>query len=280
MSGGDGTSATAEEQHRKAEAIAVEPAVSWGGFGAAACVERLQAGWARRFVCLEEPYSAAGMFSFFETNGSRIRVYGLISWISTSVRIFFSRSEMSATMVVQWSSDGRAVVVVTVPCAYMAHGTRESVSQQPVQPAARATDTPNPKKVQMRYVPSDRGLRDEKVCGWRGGGGGGLTLADKWVIHQVPAVCLQDLLELLYVVVLVRHDELGHCLDLRVVLVRLRLLGVERVDSRLHQHVRQHQHLQAVDPARAARLVIVLERLKEVLVRLLPLMQARIGPQV
>ena len=68
--------------------------------------------------------------------------------------------------------------------------------------------------------------------------GSPLTLdvfADEEVVHDVPAVVVEDLLELADVVVLVGHDEVGHGQDLGVVLVRLGFLRVERVDVRLHQ---------------------------------------------
>lgn len=66
-------------------------------------------------------------------------------------------------------------------------------------------------------------------------------------------------------------DEVGHRDDLGVALVGLGLLRVERVDVRVHQHVGQHQILEALDAALRARLVVVLEGLEEVGVRLFPL---------
>ena len=66
----------------------------------------------------------------------------------------------------------------------------------------------------------------------------GLTLdvlPDKEVVHDVLSVVLEDLLKLVNVVVLVGHDQVRHGQDLGVILVRLGLLRVERVDVGLHQ---------------------------------------------
>ena len=67
------------------------------------------------------------------------------------------------------------------------------------------------------------------------------VFANEEVIHDVFAVVLQDLFELINVVVLVRHDQVRHRQDLRVVLVRFGLLRVKRVDIRLHQPERQYK---------------------------------------
>lgn len=60
------------------------------------------------------------------------------------------------------------------------------------------------------------------------------VLADEGVVHDVVAVVLEDGLEVVDVVVLVGLHQVGHGQDLRVVLVRLGLLRVERIDSRFH----------------------------------------------
>ena len=60
-------------------------------------------------------------------------------------------------------------------------------------------------------------------------------LPDEEVIHDVLSVILEDLLKLVDVVVLVGHDQVRHGQDLGVILVRLGLLRVERVDVGLHQ---------------------------------------------
>lgn len=70
---------------------------------------------------------------------------------------------------------------------------------------------------------------------------------------------------------LIRVDEIRHRLDLGVVLVWLRLLTVERVDLAARQHVRKHEILEHLDPLLRTRLVVVLERLEEVLTRTIPL---------
>ena len=65
-------------------------------------------------------------------------------------------------------------------------------------------------------------------------------LPDEGVLHDGLPVHLEDVLELVDVVVLVGRHQVRHRHDLHVVLVGLRLLGVEWVDAGLHQHVRQH----------------------------------------
>lgn len=70
---------------------------------------------------------------------------------------------------------------------------------------------------------------------------------------------------------LIRVDEIRHRLDLGVVFVWLRLLTVERVDLAARQHVRKHEILEHLDPLLRTRLVVVLERLEEVLTRTIPL---------
>ena len=94
------------------------------------------------------------------------------------------------------------------------------------------------------------------------------VLADERVLHDRRLVGAQYLLEGGDVVVLVSLHQIGHRDDLRVVLVGLRLLRVEWIDVRLHEHRRQHQVLEAGGAPRVARLVVVLERLEEVDVRL------------
>lgn len=49
------------------------------------------------------------------------------------------------------------------------------------------------------------------------------------------------------------------------------LLRVERVDSWLHQHVGQHQVLQAGCPPRASRFIVIFKRLKKICVSFLEL---------
>ena len=75
-------------------------------------------------------------------------------------------------------------------------------------------------------------------------------------MHLAPLVCI---------------DEVRHRLDLGIVLVRLRLLAVKRVDFAAREHVREHEVLEHLDPLRRARFVVVLERLEEVLARAVPL---------
>ena len=82
----------------------------------------------------------------------------------------------------------------------------------------------------------------------------------------------QDVLKLENLVALVGRDEVGHGQDLGVALVRLGLGRRERVNLRLHEHVGEHEVLEALDAARAAGLVVVFERLEKVLVRLVPLL--------
>lgn len=86
-----------------------------------------------------------------------------------------------------------------------------------------------------------------------------------------PQQTSQDLLRAVDLAPLVRVDEVRHRLDLGVVLVRLRLLAVERVDLAAREHVREHEVLEHLDPLRRARLVVVLEGLEEVLARAVPL---------
>lgn len=100
-------------------------------------------------------------------------------------------------------------------------------------------------------------------------------LPDESVVHDA-LVLLEDALELGDVVVLVGADQVRDGKDLGVVLVGLGLLRVERVDGRLHEHVGQHQVLEARGAPRAARLVVVLEGLEEVRVRLLVLLLAQV----
>ena len=51
---------------------------------------------------------------------------------------------------------------------------------------------------------------------------------------------LQNLFKLVDVIVLVSSHQVGHSQYLSVVLVGFGLLGVKRIDSRLHQHVGQN----------------------------------------
>merc|ERR1719234_1570279 len=92
------------------------------------------------------------------------------------------------------------------------------------------------------------------------------VLSDESILHDCLPVHFQDLLKLIDVVVLVCSDEVGHGYDLVVILVRLRLLRVKRVDPRFHQHVGKHQVFEACGSARRPRFIIILKSLKEVCV--------------
>ena len=63
------------------------------------------------------------------------------------------------------------------------------------------------------------------------------VFSDESVLHYGLTIDLQDLLEVFDVIVLVSVHEVCHGEDLHIVLVRFGLLGVEWVDTRLHQHV-------------------------------------------
>mmetsp|Transcript_37145 Transcript_37145/g.116912 ORF Transcript_37145/g.116912 Transcript_37145/m.116912 type:complete len:233 (+) Transcript_37145:46-744(+) len=96
------------------------------------------------------------------------------------------------------------------------------------------------------------------------------VVLDEGVVHDGALVGAQDLLELQDLVALVRPHQVGHGQDLGVVLVRLGLLGVERVDLRLHEHVGEHEVLEALDAPLVPCLIVVLERLEEVRRRVVP----------
>lgn len=65
--------------------------------------------------------------------------------------------------------------------------------------------------------------------------------------------------------------KVSHCLDLWVVLVRLCLLGVEWVNFRSSEHVREDKILEDLDALRRAGFVIVAEGLKKVFRCTIPL---------
>ncbi len=79
---------------------------------------------------------------------------------------------------------------------------------------------------------------------------------------QAP-IGFEDLFKILDVVALVGVHQVGHGLDLRVVLVGLGLLGIERIHLALHQHVGQDQILQRLDASPLTCLVITLECLQD-----------------
>jgi hypothetical protein len=68
--------------------------------------------------------------------------------------------------------------------------------------------------------------------------------------------------------------EICHCLDLRVILVWLCLLGVERVDFRSGEHVRQDKVFEDLDALWRASFVIVAEGLEEIFRSTIPLSYA------
>ena len=84
-------------------------------------------------------------------------------------------------------------------------------------------------------------------------------LSDEGIVHDRLPVLLEDFLKVVDVVVLVGGNQVGHGQDLRVVLVGFGLLGVKRIDSRLHQHVGQDQVLQTRCSSRGAGLVVILQ---------------------
>mmetsp|Transcript_58376 Transcript_58376/g.133956 ORF Transcript_58376/g.133956 Transcript_58376/m.133956 type:complete len:410 (+) Transcript_58376:422-1651(+) len=94
---------------------------------------------------------------------------------------------------------------------------------------------------------------------------------DVGVAHNRARVLLEDPLELSDLVAHVRRDQIGHRHNLGVVLVRLRLLRIERVDVRIHEHVGEDEVLEALHSPCDTRLVVILERLKKVVPRLFPL---------
>ena len=97
------------------------------------------------------------------------------------------------------------------------------------------------------------------------------VLPDEGVVHDGLPVLLEDLLEVVDVVVLVGGHQVCHGEDLRIVLVGLGLLRVERVDAGLHEHVGEDEVLQTGRAPGTAGLIVVLEGLEEVGVGLLEL---------
>mmetsp|Transcript_11885 Transcript_11885/g.30096 ORF Transcript_11885/g.30096 Transcript_11885/m.30096 type:complete len:360 (-) Transcript_11885:417-1496(-) len=90
------------------------------------------------------------------------------------------------------------------------------------------------------------------------------VVADERVVHDGLAVVPQHFLELADAVLLVRRDQIRHGQHLWVVLVGLGLLRIKRVHLRLHQHIRKHQILEALDSSADGGLVVSLEGLEEV----------------
>lgn len=71
-------------------------------------------------------------------------------------------------------------------------------------------------------------------------------------------------------------DQIGHRENLRIVLVGFSLLRIEGIDVRLHEHVGQHQVLEAHRTSQIPGFVIVFEGLEEVSVRVLELTLAQV----
>mmetsp|Transcript_95788 Transcript_95788/g.254358 ORF Transcript_95788/g.254358 Transcript_95788/m.254358 type:complete len:459 (+) Transcript_95788:183-1559(+) len=87
----------------------------------------------------------------------------------------------------------------------------------------------------------------------------------------------QQLVDGLDVILLVRRAQISHGADLRVVLVHLRLPRVERVDGRQGKHVCEHDVLEhGLRACGVPGLLVVLERLEELVVGGLPLLLAHV----
>mmetsp|Transcript_45402 Transcript_45402/g.131449 ORF Transcript_45402/g.131449 Transcript_45402/m.131449 type:complete len:336 (-) Transcript_45402:518-1525(-) len=87
----------------------------------------------------------------------------------------------------------------------------------------------------------------------------------------------QQLVDGLNVVLLVCRAQTRHGTNLRVILVDLRLPGVERVDGRQSEHVREHDVLEhGLCPRGVPSLLVVLECLKKLVVCGFPLLLAHV----
>lgn len=81
---------------------------------------------------------------------------------------------------------------------------------------------------------------------------------------------MQDLLIAVNLVPLIRVDEIGHGGDAGIILIRFRLLRVERVDVGFHEHRGEDEILQDLNALKGARFVVVLEAFEKVALGFFP----------
>lgn len=104
----------------------------------------------------------------------------------------------------------------------------------------------------------------------------GDVFPNEFVVHDASLVLLEDLLELAYVIVVKRLDEVGHGHNLGIVAMRPGLVAVEGIDAAGVQHARHDEILQASQAAAISRLVVALERLEEGLGRIVEVALAHV----
>ena len=82
-------------------------------------------------------------------------------------------------------------------------------------------------------------------------------------LHDLFLILLEDLLELLDLVALVRHHKIIHRSDFRVLLVRLDFWCLENVSLFLRKHLAEDEVLETLDALLIAGLVVIFEGVEE-----------------